>query len=501
MSLSDLLDLLNQRFSLEDVRTLCFILRIEYDNLGGEGKKNKLRELILTLRQEGRLVELIDAAEEEKPNIRNLSWDDVRNDIANLQEEYFKNRPAENFNHDHTNPDTPVIPIPMQIPRLIPHFVGRERYLDEVRACLHTDMHQRVVGLVGLPGVGKTAIAIHALYGLQEEFTDGIIWVDVDISNPEAELTSIAAHFGQSEAVAAIPDLANKSEFVRDILLHKKLLLVLNQVDNEEQIKWLLPTGDNNYVLITTRNGHVLTRMGAVIIPVRPFTEMEAMVFLETAVGQQRVRQETQAAHNIIHNLGFLPLALSVASSQLEQAPNLTLAEFASLIEDEKTRLHNLSDWDSTERDITISLELSYRQLPDAHQQLFRALAVFDGPDFSAEAVAAVVNQPLTQVKLGLSRLFTHSLLGIGLGERHTILPIENQEKNRYRLNPLIKLFAQYKLSPPLKKEEEPPPPDKTSPQKASRSGWLSAANRTLGTPEPAPEPDPPLRGGWMQAA
>ena len=46
-------------YSLDDIRTLCLDLDVDYDNLGGETKKAKIRELLLQLGREKRFAELL----------------------------------------------------------------------------------------------------------------------------------------------------------------------------------------------------------------------------------------------------------------------------------------------------------------------------------------------------------------------------------------------------------------------------------------------------------
>ncbi|VAW29860.1 hypothetical protein MNBD_CHLOROFLEXI01-4223 [hydrothermal vent metagenome] len=43
---------MNETFSLENIKTLCFMIDNDYDNLLGEGKNGKIRELILRIRSQ-----------------------------------------------------------------------------------------------------------------------------------------------------------------------------------------------------------------------------------------------------------------------------------------------------------------------------------------------------------------------------------------------------------------------------------------------------------------
>ncbi len=76
--LSTLHQVLDRYFSLEEIRTICFDLRVEYDSLGGEGKSARIRELILHLARNERLPELIAYAARERPKV---SWPPIPADL------------------------------------------------------------------------------------------------------------------------------------------------------------------------------------------------------------------------------------------------------------------------------------------------------------------------------------------------------------------------------------------------------------------------------------
>jgi hypothetical protein len=66
--LTELYNLLNRYFSLEEIRTICFNLSVDYDNIPGEGKSAKTRELILGLARVDRLPQLVNMVREMRPN-------------------------------------------------------------------------------------------------------------------------------------------------------------------------------------------------------------------------------------------------------------------------------------------------------------------------------------------------------------------------------------------------------------------------------------------------
>ena len=60
--LTQLREILDTRFNREELRTLCFDLGLDYDDLPGEGKAAKARELVVHMQQLGRIPDLIRAA-------------------------------------------------------------------------------------------------------------------------------------------------------------------------------------------------------------------------------------------------------------------------------------------------------------------------------------------------------------------------------------------------------------------------------------------------------
>ena len=68
--LTELHQLFNQHFNLEEFRTLCFNLNVDYESVAGAEKPSWIRELLLALGRNGRLPELIKLAQQERPHVR-----------------------------------------------------------------------------------------------------------------------------------------------------------------------------------------------------------------------------------------------------------------------------------------------------------------------------------------------------------------------------------------------------------------------------------------------
>ncbi|MCI0398096.1 MAG: aminoglycoside phosphotransferase family protein [Chloroflexi bacterium] len=58
-----------EHFSLEELRTLCYDLHIEFDDLSGSGKEGKIRALITYCERRGRVEDLVDACRKQRENV------------------------------------------------------------------------------------------------------------------------------------------------------------------------------------------------------------------------------------------------------------------------------------------------------------------------------------------------------------------------------------------------------------------------------------------------
>lgn len=333
---------------------------------------------------------------------------------------------------------------PFQAPPKPPYFVGREAEMTRLQRRLTQMPDHVIIGFCGLGGVGKTTIALHLAHTWRNRFADGVLWAQLDSTTPDIILQNFGAAFGQAERVGEAPDLPARAALVRQILADKQVLVVLDNAETTPALHHLIPSGPRNVTLVTTRNRKLLSAVGALMVDIRPFNAANSLALLRMLLGEERIAGEFDAADQVSDLVGGLPLALSIVAGYLMESQELTLHDYAELLHDEQHRLQRLADWDDRARDVTASFELSYQRLPPPVQQLFAALAVFAGADFGVDAVAAIVQRPLTQLKLDLGRLHALSLLTL----RQT--PDDDDEAEtlprRYRLHPLLKTFARQKL-------------------------------------------------------
>lgn len=330
----------------------------------------------------------------------------------------------------------------------VPHFSGRRLLLERLELLLTGEIEHPIVGLVGIGGVGKSATAIYLAHQLRSKFSDGVLWADLGASTPEAaeaELKSFVQPFGQEQGFNSQLDLQNKAKFVRDALFDRRILFVIDNVDDAEQMDLFLPSGTAHRTLITTQNRAMLVELGATIIDVTPWSVEESVAFLQKVVAPERVAAELEHAQGIARRVGGLPMALRLVANYLSMSPVTTLAEYDDQLREEES-LQRTAFRSNTMVNLYRIFDLSFRRLNQVTQELFPSLAAFDGPDFGSHAVAAVNECAPYTAQNALAELWSHSLISDGLGERESMVPLQLHGVGRYRLHPLLKTIARSKL-------------------------------------------------------
>lgn len=326
---------------------------------------------------------------------------------------------------------------PFQAIADLPHFVGRENFLNDIQTALLSDKPVTVYSLQGMGGVGKTTLAAHLAYRLRSHFPDGVLWARVDTSDTMSTLSTFAHAYGYE--VSQYTDLASRSRVVRELLANKRTLMVLDNVESSQQVEPLLPPSGHCTVLITTRQRNLSALRGGRAFQIGPFesTGEESMDLFERVLGADRVAQERETLANIADLLGHLPLAIDIVASRMAYEPGWSAQDFWRRLQREKRRLQELAYEDQSVR---FSFAASFDALSPDEKLLFTALGLFVGEDFSAEAVAFTAGMDLFDAEDVLRRLYGLSL-------------VQQTRPGRYRLHPLLRDFARDQQSSPEQAE------------------------------------------------
>jgi tetratricopeptide (TPR) repeat protein len=290
-------------------------------------------------------------------------------------------------------PSSPTLAVRYSLPPDAAEFTGRTEELDRIAAAVTEAAGAGGVVAIhaigGMPGVGKTALAVHVAYLLRDRFPDRQLFIDLhahtpgqDPLPPSAALTRLLSAVGV-EARSLPDDLEGRTELWRDRIAGQRALIVLDNAASSDQVAPLLPGGENCLVLVTSRR--CLADLPGAVTPVPvevlPPGQAEDM-FVRLAPRAAADPAETVA--DLVRLAGYLPLAISLLARLYARHPAWGLTD---LIRETETRLLTLT----AEKDsVAAAFELSYRHLDAGRQRFFRRLGLHPGTTVDVFAAAAL---------------------------------------------------------------------------------------------------------------
>ncbi len=330
------------------------------------------------------------------------------------------------------------------LPRDIASFTGREPELRQLTGAVTAAGSPGGVvsihAIGGMAGIGKTALAVHAAHRLASRFPGGQIFLPLHGHTPghppvvpEDALASLLLTTGVP-AVQIPPGLEARMALWRDRLAGKQLLLVLDDAASSEQVRPLLPGGGGSLVLVTSRR-HLSALEDATAVSLDTLPPDEAARLLVRLSGRAGLSPDDPAVAEIIGLCGLLPLAIGMVARQLHHHPAWTVAGRAAELASARDRLELMA---TENLSVAAAFNLSYEDLTEDQQRLFRRLGLHPGADIDAYAVAALDGTGLSAVRRGLEALYEHYL-------------IAEPTHGRYRLHDLIRAHARalaYTLGP-----------------------------------------------------
>ncbi|MEV0732313.1 tetratricopeptide repeat protein [Polymorphospora sp. NPDC050346] len=319
------------------------------------------------------------------------------------------------------------------LPADVPGFVGRHDELARLLAAVtEADGTVRTIAIHavdGMPGIGKTALAVHAAHHLAARFPDGQRFVALRAHAPgqaRVEPAMALEILLQADGVPAeqIPTgLDARAGLWRHRMADRKLLLVLDDAADTNHITPLLPAAPGCLVLITSRRK--LTTLPATILTLDTLPPDQAAQLFTERVGH-RALHEPEAVDRITRLCGYLPLAITLTAARLLTHGSWTVTDIADDLAEARDRLAELASGDLA---VAAAFDLSYHDLPPDRRRLFRRLGLHPGPDLDRYAAAALDNTNPDQAKHGLANLLEHNL-------------ITEPHHGRYRFHDLIAEYA-----------------------------------------------------------
>ncbi|MDH6708750.1 DNA-binding SARP family transcriptional activator [Kitasatospora sp. MAA19] len=329
-------------------------------------------------------------------------------------------------------------PRPAQLPPDAADFTGRTVLVERLGRALDAPGQQALViaTVVGMGGVGKTALALHVAHRVRDAYPDGQLYADLrgadaTPADPEAVLSGFLVALGVP--ADAVPEgLDARSALFRSAVDGRRLLLVLDNVHDSAQIRPLLPGAVGCAVLTTSR-----TRLSGVPATVQAdlgvFEPEEALELLGRTIGAERLAAESEAARELLLVCGHLPLAVRIVAARLAARPSWTVQTLGRRLAVERRRIDELRIGDL---EVAAAFELSYRQLSPAQARAFRLVASVDGPDIGLHAAAALLDLDEYDAEDLLEALVDVAMM-------------ESPFPGRYRFHDLLRAFARRRPDAP----------------------------------------------------
>lgn len=305
-------------------------------------------------------------------------------------------------------------PGPSTLPEDIPHFVGRKNELEQIATVRADHRGGGLVVIEGMPGVGKTALAVHAAHRLAARYPDARLYLDMQAHDPErppfdarTALAALLTMLGTSSQ--DMPGtLDERAAMWRRHMADLRALVILDDADGLEQVLPLLPADPDQWaglVLVTTR-GRTELIPGMRRIPLNVLPDGDAAALWSRLTGE---RPEHGVSGRLRRLCAGLPLAITELAGRpgpaTEHAP---ARQFPQVYE---------------------AVLRSYRRLTPERQRAFRRLGLFPGDDMTVDLVSVLTDTPPDAALAHVRALRDHHLLDEGAS-------------GRFRFHPLVRAVA-----------------------------------------------------------
>ncbi|MEZ0115162.1 tetratricopeptide (TPR) repeat protein [Catenulispora sp. EB89] len=287
--------------------------------------------------------------------------------------------------------------------------------------------------IAGGPGSGKTAIALQWAHDNRSQYADGQLFVNLRgyDPGPRPSTDQVLEMFLRALHVPAgqIPtDADAKAALYRSLLADRRMLVVLDNAADADQVRPLLPGTHGCTTVVTSRSrlAGLTAREGAARLDIMVLPENEAIALLRAAAGPERVDSEPGPVGELALLCGRLPLALRIAGDHLATHPFTTVADLVDELTEEGSRLEGL---DGAEESVRSVFSWSYQALPEPWARAFRLLGLHVCHEIDTDAAAALFSTGLVEARRTLE----------GLAGLHLV---EQVGRNRFGMHDLLRAYA-----------------------------------------------------------
>ncbi|GAA0483989.1 SARP family transcriptional regulator [Paractinoplanes deccanensis] len=379
-------------------------------------------ELIRALHLAGRPTEALERYTEIRERLREELGVDPSPELQTLQRTILRQQEAASV-------------VPAQLPADVAGFAGRGDQLAQLDALPRETGTAVIVAISGTAGVGKTTFAVHWARAAAPRFPDGQLYVDLRGFDPRGRaLEPGQALRGFLNALGVPParvpsTIQAQVGLYRSLLDGKRVLILLDNARDADQVRDLLPVTSTALALVTSRDQLVplLATHGAHPAGLGALSPGEALELLTHRLGEERVTAEPAAATAIVTACAGLPLALAIAAARARHS-GFPLTALAAELTDAGQRLDALDAGDAPTRLGTV-FSWSYAALSTSAARLFRLLGTHPDPGVSAAAAASFAGRPVPEVRRDLVELVRANML-------------VERAPGRYTFHDLLRVYA-----------------------------------------------------------
>ncbi|ALG13317.1 ATP-binding protein [Kibdelosporangium phytohabitans] len=328
---------------------------------------------------------------------------------------------------------------PAQLPIGPRGFVGRDQEmarLDELISYDEQSGGARVAAIDGLPGVGKTTLALRWAHEAQAEFPGGVLFADLHgygQTNQAADPGDVLEHFLRSLGVPAeqIPrELGMRASLFRTVLQRERVLIVLDNAANYAQVQPILPSSPGSVVVVTSRQrlSGLVIEAGAMSVTLAPLEADEAVSLIKSSIGRRRATENHDVLARIASSCGYLPLALKLAAERIAWRPGYEVAELEQELAAEEDRLDLLAAEDEP-RAVRAVFSWSYQALTEPVARAYRLLGLYPDDEINVPGVAVLAGVTRRQARFVIDALASMHF-------------VQHVAADRYRLHDLLRVYA-----------------------------------------------------------
>ncbi|MEV6814162.1 BTAD domain-containing putative transcriptional regulator, partial [Micromonospora sp. NPDC051296] len=390
-------------------------------------------QLMLALSRSGRQAEALDHYQRIRHRLADVLGVDPGPD---LQELHLRILHGDREFAASAVPRAAAGPAAAQPPRQLPAppamFAGRARELAALTNAVDRQAEPgggvAISAVGGMGGIGKTWLVLRWAHDNLDRFPDGQLYVNLRGFEPSAEaMPPVVALRGFLDALGVPPgsvptDLDAQVGLYRSLLSGRRMLIVLDNARDAEQVRPLLPGVPGCAVVVTSRQqlSGLVAVEGASPVALDLLTAAEARELLASRLSDGRMAAEPRPVQGIVDRCSGLPLALAIVAARAAAHPGFPLAALDRELAESQGSLDGFAGGGDPVTDLRSVFSWSYRALGEPAARLFLLLGLHPGPDISVRAAASLAALPERQVRLILGELVRAQLMVERVPGRYT---------------------------------------------------------------------------------